>query len=162
VRAAGADPSRAGTDGTGLFYGAVCSEWVPYEAQSEILTEGKKFFPTFPDSVLRQAPQLAFLNEDCDVWKVPKAPAKQRSNKPSEIPTLVVSGTFDARTAPFLGEHAAKSLPKSTVVNIPGVGHVVVPKSKCAQQVFHSFLVAPTSPDTSFVKTLKPAPFTIR
>jgi TAP-like protein len=61
-----------------------------------------------------------------------------------------------------LGEHAAKSLPKSTVVNIPGVGHVVVPKSECAQQVFHSFLAAPTSPDTSCVKTLKPAPFTIR
>lgn len=162
VRAAGADPSRAGTDGTGLFYGAFCGEWVPYEAQSEILTEGKKLFPTFPDSVLRQAPQLAFLNEDCDVWNVPRAPAEQRSTKPSEIPTLIVSGTFDARTAPLLGEHAAKSLPRSTVVNIPGVGHVVVPKSQCAQQVFHSFLASPSSPDTSCVKTLEPASFTIR
>jgi pimeloyl-ACP methyl ester carboxylesterase len=162
VRAGGADPSRAGTDGPGLFYGAFCSEWVPYEPQSEILTEGKKLFPTLPDSVLRQAPQLAFLNEDCAVWKVPKAPADQRSTKPSEIPTLLVSNTFDAQTAPFLGEHAAKSLPNSMVVNIPGVGHVVVPKSQCAQQVFHSFLASPSSPDTSRVKTLKPAPFTIR
>lgn len=163
VRAAGADPSREGFDGTGLFYGTFCSEWLPYEDPSKILTEGKKLFPTFPDSVLRPAPQLAFLAEDCAVWKVPKAPGEQRSNKPSEIPTLVVSGTFDARTAPSLGEHAAKSLPKSTVVNIPGMGHIVVPKNACAQRVFHSFLASPTSPpDTSCVKTAKPAPFTIQ
>ncbi len=160
VRAVGADPSRAGFDGTGLFYGAFCSEWVPFEPPSEILTVGKKLFPTFPDSVLRQAPQLAFLAEDCAVWNVPKAPVAQRSDKSSDIPTLIVSGTFDARTAPQLGEHAARSLSRSTVVNIPGAGHVVVPRNECAQQVFHSFLTAPTnSPDTSCVTTLTPAPF---
>lgn len=159
-RASAADPSQAGIDGTGLFYGAFCSEWVPYQAQSEVLKAGKRAFPAFPDAVLSQAPQLAYLTEDCQVWNVPKAPAVQRADTTSTIPTLVVSGTFDARTSPALGEHAAQALPNSKVVNVPGIGHVVVTKSQCAQQVFQSFLASPTAPDTSCVATLQPPPFT--
>jgi hypothetical protein len=59
-----------------------------------------------------------------------------------------------------LGEHAAQALPNSKVVNVPGIGHVVVTKSQCAQQVFQSFLASPTAPDTSCVATLQPPPFT--
>lgn len=162
VRAAGADPSRAGTDGTGLFYGALCSEWIPYEPASQVLAAGRRAFPSYPSSVLAQAPQLPFMNGDCQIWKVPKAPAAQRAVTRSKIPTLVVAGTFDARTSPVLARHAAKSLPRSTLVIIPGVGHVVVPKSPCAQQVFASFLANPSAPDTSCVGPLQPAPFTVQ
>jgi pimeloyl-ACP methyl ester carboxylesterase len=159
VRAAAADPALAGTDGTGLFYGAFCSEWIPYEPASEALAAGKRAFPEYPDSVLSQAPQLPFITDDCRVWNVPTAPAAIRAVTHSTIPTLIVSGTFDARTSPGLGEHATQTLTNSTVVNIPGVGHVVVPKSPCAQQVFASFLATPSAPDTRCVAILQPAPF---
>jgi pimeloyl-ACP methyl ester carboxylesterase len=164
VRAAAADPSRAGTDGTGLFYGALCSEWVPFETAAQVpqvLVAGKAAFPMYPDSVLVQAPQLPFMAEDCQVWNVPRAPSSIRTVTMSTIPTLIISGTFDARTAPGLGEHAARSLPNSTVVNIPGVGHVVVPRSACAQEVFASFIEQPDAPNVSCVAGLQPAPFTV-
>lgn len=160
VRAAAADPARAGTDGTGLFYGALCSEWIPYQPASQVLQDGKRAFPQFPVSVLSQAPQLPFMTGDCRIWKVPKAPAAQRAATHSTIPTLLLAGTYDARTAPSLAEHAAMTLSNSTVVIIPGVGHIVVPRSACAQQVFASFLANPKKPDTSCVRTLQPAPFT--
>jgi pimeloyl-ACP methyl ester carboxylesterase len=160
VRAAAADPARAGTDGTGLFFGALCSEWIPYQPASQILKDGQRAFPQYPDSVLSQAPQLPFMTGDCRIWKVPKAPAAQRAATRINIPTLLLAGTYDARTPPSLAEHAAKTLSNSTVVVIPGVGHIVVPKSACAQQAFAAFLANPKKPDTSCLRTLQPAPFT--
>jgi pimeloyl-ACP methyl ester carboxylesterase len=145
----------------GLSFGVFCSEWVPYEPASELLTAGRRAFPGYPTSVLAQAPQLPFMTEDCGVWKVPKAPASIRAVTRSTIPTLVLSGSFDSRTAPRWGEYAARTRPKSTVVTIPGVGHIVAPKSVCAQRVLASFLATPGAPNTGCVNGLKPLPFTI-
>jgi len=105
--------------------------------------------------------QLPFMTGDCKIWNVPKAPAAQRAVTRSKIPTLLFAGSFDARTAPSLAEGAAKTLTNSHVVIIPGVGHIVVPKSPCAQQVFSSFLANPNAPNTSCVAGLQPTPFTV-
>jgi pimeloyl-ACP methyl ester carboxylesterase len=159
--------SAAGPDvakfplGYGLNYGVFCGEWVPYERRSAVLRRGRHAFPAYPRSVLDQAPQLPFMTEDCRAWKVPKAPAAQRAITRSTIPTLVLSGSFDSRTAPRWGEYAARTLPNSTFVKIPGVGHVVAPKSDCAQRVLASFLATPGAPNTGCVAGLKPPKFTV-
>lgn len=159
-RAALANPAAESTQGYGLTYGVFCSEWVPFEPQSEILAKGLIAFPDYPDSVLSQAPQLPFLTEDCAVWNVPKADASIREVTTSSIPTLVIAGTFDAKTAPTWAEFAAKTLPNSTTIIIPGIGHLVTPQSPCAQSVVESFLANPNSkPDTSCVAGLSPGPF---
>jgi pimeloyl-ACP methyl ester carboxylesterase len=141
---------------TGLQYGVVCSEWVPYERKSKLLSKGRRAFPRYPDSVLAQAPQVPFAFDDCRAWDVPKAPATQREVTRSAIPTLLVSGTFDAITAPRQARVAARTLPNSTLVRIPGVGHDPVAKSACAQRVTASFLANPNAPDTGCVARLKP------
>jgi hypothetical protein len=46
------------------------------------------------------------------------------------------------------------------VVIIRGVGHIVVPKSPCAQQAFSSFLANPNALNTSWVAGLQSTPFT--
>jgi hypothetical protein len=97
-RAALANPATESVQGYGFTYGVFCSEWVPFEPQSEILAKGLIAFPDYPDSVLSQAPQLPFLTEDCAVWNVPKADASIREVTTSSIPTLVIAGTFDAKT----------------------------------------------------------------
>jgi pimeloyl-ACP methyl ester carboxylesterase len=158
-RAAVANPAAESTQGYGLTYGVFCSEWIPFEPQSEILAKGLLAFPDYPDSVLSQAPQLPFATEDCAVWDVPKAPSSIRDVTTSSIPTLVIDGTFDAKTSPMWAIYAAKTLANSTTLIIPGIGHLVTPQSDCAQTVFKSFLENPTSPDTSCVKGLKPPPF---
>ena len=158
-RAAIANPAAESTQGYGLTYGVFCSEWIPFEPQSEILAKGLIAFPGYPDSVLSQAPQLPFATEDCAVWDVPKAPASIRDVTTSSIPTLVIDGTFDAKTSPMWATYVAKTLSNSTTIIIPGIGHLVTPQSACAQRVFKSFLENPTSPNTSCVKGLKPPPF---
>ena len=141
--------------GSGLLYRVECSEWVPAEPTSELLEQGRRAFPRYPDSVLAQPPQIPWAFKDCQIWDVPKAPAAQRAVTRSSIPTLLLSGTFDAVTAPRPARIAARTLSNSTIANIPGVCHDPVDKSACAADVLVSFL-SPSAPDTACFARLKP------
>jgi pimeloyl-ACP methyl ester carboxylesterase len=160
ARAAGANPV-IGEFAHGLTQSVACSEWVPGYSQADLLKAGRRAFPGWPDSVLAQAPQLPFENDVCRVWDVPDRTPVQRVATVSSVPTLIVSGTFDAKTGASWGPFTGRTLSRSTAVRIPGIGHWVVPQSPCAQSVLASFLTRPTSPDTACVAGLAPRPFTI-
>lgn len=154
-------PQAVGRVSHGLAYGVFCREWVPYETQEDVIRAGQKAFPSFPRTVLAQAPQLAFLREDCDTWKVPAAPRSIRDVTRSDIPTLVVSGGFDSQTGADNGPYAARTLSRATVVTIPYAAHVAFAESPCAQAVTVSFFDSPTAPNTGCVSGLKPPGFEI-
>jgi pimeloyl-ACP methyl ester carboxylesterase len=159
TRIAGLTP--AGYLNYGLLYGVACREWTPFASATAILTAGRRAFPRYPASVLRQAPQFPYFNATCRAWKVPRAPASFRMPTRSTIPTLIFSGTFDAITSQAWANDAARMLPNSTVVRIAGVGHYVFPESKCAQSIESSFLADPQHPRTACAARVKPPPFTI-
>jgi pimeloyl-ACP methyl ester carboxylesterase len=139
----------------------VCQEWDPYGGPGAILKAGRKVFPSWPASILVNAPQLPFQRELCGVWKVPKAPASQRVRVRSDIPTLVVSGNFDSKTGAKWGRYAAHTLSRSTYVEIHGMTHWVIVQSPCAQRIFQSFLQQPTAPRTGCAAHVHAAPFKI-
>ncbi|HEY5088878.1 MAG TPA: alpha/beta hydrolase [Polyangia bacterium] len=155
ARAALVNPATESTQGYGLTYGVFCGEWIPFQPQSQILADGLAAFPTYPRAVLSQTPQLPFTTEDCAVWNVPKAPAFIKDITTSAIPTLVINGTFDGKTSPMWARYVAKTLPNSTTVIIPGIGHLVTAQSPCAQTIVREFLANPTMPpDTTCVATV--------
>jgi pimeloyl-ACP methyl ester carboxylesterase len=169
-RATQADPAAIGAVGYGLMYGVICSEWVPFEPQSQILVQGLLAFPSYPTSVLSLAAGLPYMNEDCAVWNVPKAAASVRSSTTGSIPTLVMAGAFDGKTSPQWAIYAAGPLDHATTVVIPDGGHGALfliglpddsPAKPCAISVVASFLANPMSPNTACVKTLTPYPFVI-
>lgn len=152
-------PQAIGRTSHGLAFGVFCREWVPFETEADTLRAGRAAFPSFPRSVLAQAPQLTFLHADCDTWKVPAAPRSVRDVTRSDIPTLVLSGGFDAQTGARSGEYAARTLSRATVVTIPYVAHVTYAASPCAQEITLSFLDAPTAPKTGCVSGVRPPTF---
>ena len=156
---AGTGSLHAGELSYGLQYGVICSEWVPYEREVTVRRKGRLAFPKFPRSVLAQAPQFPFRYMDCPVWNVPKAPAAQREVTRSDIPTLVLAGSFDSLTSSESAQYAARTLPNSTFAEFPGSGHVVLNTSRCASRVFVSFLRRPNGPNTSCVDELEMPPF---
>ena len=159
-RAAAANPVKEDFLGYGLTFGVFCSEWIPFQPQSQILADGLKAFPTYPATVLAQTPQLPFTTEDCAVWDVPKAPASIKDVTTSSIPTLVINGTYDGKTSPMWATYVAKILPNSTTLIIPGIGHFVTAQSPCAQTVVRAFLADPSKrPDTSCVAGVTMPPF---
>ncbi|MEU9031130.1 alpha/beta hydrolase [Streptomyces sp. NPDC048383] len=154
-------PQAIGRIAHGLAYGVFCREWVPYESRADAVRAGQKAFPSFPRSVLAEAPQLPFLHEDCATWRVPPAPRSIRDVTRSDVPTLVMSAGFDAQTGAFNGPWVARTLSRSTVVTIPYVAHVAFAASPCAQEITLSFFDTPTAPKTGCVTNLKPPQFEI-
>ncbi|MFD2686900.1 alpha/beta fold hydrolase [Streptomyces phyllanthi] len=153
-------PGTEGVFAHGLSLSVWCSEWVSYETPREQLAHGLRAFPGFPHSVLAQPPQLAFLRQGCQAWDVPKAPASIRAVTRSSIPTLALSGSFDAQTGAQWGRYAAGTLSHSTVVTLPGVAHGAY-LNRCGAQVITSFYDDPDTPDTGCVAAMKPKPFAI-
>ncbi len=150
--------------GYGLGFGVVCREWYPFATQQDLLAAGRQAFALYPASVRDEAVgSWAYANDDCrDIWKVRAAPAAVRHAPASDIPMLLISGSFDAVTSLDWTKTAAAGLSKATIVSIPGIGHFVSPESRCAQAVIASFLADPDAPDTSCVGALKPPRFTSR
>ncbi|MBS7544103.1 alpha/beta fold hydrolase [Ancylobacter oerskovii] len=146
----------------GLQNGVMCSEWIAYEAADSVLQAGLRAFPAYPASVRSQAPQFPFAAEVCKVWNVARAPEAQRDPTASAIPTLVIAGSYDAMTSAQNARFVARSLPRATLIVLPGIGHYVLPKSDCARSVMYSLLTAPDSrPDVSCVDALNVPPFVI-
>ncbi|AZM87991.1 alpha/beta fold hydrolase [Streptomyces sp. W1SF4] len=152
-------PQAIGRLSHGLVYGVFCSEWTPFETEAQALRAGQRAFPSFPRPVQAQAPGLTFLRPDCDVWKVPAAPASIRDVTTSDIPTLVLSGAFDAQTAASNGAYVARNLSNAHVFTIPYEPHVVFATSKCAQEITVSFFDDPAAPRTKCLDGLKPPAF---
>ncbi|MFF3070602.1 alpha/beta fold hydrolase [Kitasatospora sp. NPDC057936] len=154
-------PAAFGRLSHGLAYGVFCSEWTPFESEADVIEGGRRAFPSFPDSVLANAPGLAWLHDDCRAWDVPAAPRSVRDVTHSDIPTLVLSGGFDAQTAASNGPYAARTLSRSTEVTVPYVAHVVFADSACAQEITRSFFDTPTAPKTECLACLRPPDFEI-
>jgi pimeloyl-ACP methyl ester carboxylesterase len=154
-------PQAMGRVSHGLEYGVFCSEWTPYESQADVIRAGRRVFPSFPRSLLANAPQLPFLHADCRAWHVPAAPRSVRKVTRSDIPTLVLSGGFDAQTAPSNGAYVARTLSRSTAVTVPYVAHVTFAGSPCAQAITASFFATPTAPRTGCLAGVKPPRFEI-
>jgi pimeloyl-ACP methyl ester carboxylesterase len=148
-----------GFTGYGLTYGVICSEWVPFDSQRQVLARGREVLPRYPRSVLAQPPQFTYFFDDCRVWDVPAAPPVVREPAVSEVPTLILSGSFDSVTPLAWAYAAAETLPNSRIARIPGVGHFVTLESPCAQSIIASLLLRPDAPDTNCVATLRPPPF---
>ncbi|MEU9233970.1 alpha/beta fold hydrolase [Streptomyces subrutilus] len=160
ARAAGS-VQKTGEFAHGLTNSIACSEWAPGYTQTDVLEAGRKAFPGWPDTVLAQVPQLPFQYAACGIWNVPDRASVQRVPTVSSVPALVISGTFDVKTGPSWAQGVSRDLSGSTAVQVPGIGHWVVPQSPCAQSVLASFLARPTAPDTGCVDDLEPGPFTI-
>ncbi|SDO55135.1 LysM domain-containing protein [Streptomyces sp. cf386] len=155
-------PGTEGVFAHGLSLSVWCSEWVPFETPREELARGQRAFPGLPHSVLAQPPQLAFLRQACQVWDVPKAPDAIRTVTRGDIPTLAMSGSFDAQTGAQWGRYAAQSLSRSKVVTLAGLAHGgTLFTNACGAKVITSFFDNPEAPDTGCVASVKPKPFVI-
>lgn len=92
----------------------------------------------------------AIVGSYCDRWQVPSAPASFNRPVRSNIPTLLVAGSFDPITLPKQTRNVGQYLPRSVYVEILNSGHVPLFSSACAQSVLADFLLSPLNrPNTS-------------
>ncbi|MBV9172595.1 MAG: alpha/beta fold hydrolase [Chloroflexi bacterium] len=87
----------------------------------------------------------------CADWPVRTDGGLGRTPPHSNIPTLVLAGSYDPIIPPSYGHLAADTLSKATFVEFPGVGHTALLNGgRCSVRIVQAFLREPDkSPDAS-------------
>ncbi len=86
----------------------------------------------------------------CNVWSVP---ANTLTDVHSDIPTLVLAGTYDPITPPEWGQRAASNLTHATFDTVTGSGHAVWADGDCPKQLIKQYLDDPTAPGPDCTST---------
>jgi pimeloyl-ACP methyl ester carboxylesterase len=94
----------------------------------------------------------------CDIWPTADLPENYGDPVSVDVPVLLISGTMDPVTPPRWGEEAARHLPKSLHVVLPGAHGVF---GECPTGIMKQFLTNGSvgNIDTSCVKTITLPPF---
>ncbi|MGD9891299.1 MAG: alpha/beta hydrolase [Dehalococcoidia bacterium] len=145
-----------------MYYSVQCSDELPFVSASDQEAAAKAVHPA-----LAQALGPSFGREIqtiCASW--PSHPSATIENEPvaSDVPTLILSGRHDPITPPTFAEIAATTLPNSTVVIFPGVGHgALLSTHTCPYDITWTFLRDPSArPDTACVAEMKEPAWVVR
>jgi len=94
---------------------------------------------------------------DCELWDVGQADASIDEPVTSDIPALVLVGELDPVHPRSSAESIASGLSRSTLVELPGLGHGTINVHACPTSLVAPFLDDPTAPvDTGCVAELAP------
>lgn len=132
-----------GIAGYGLAFGVFCREQIAFTDTARIQATAKRALPDFPDAVLALPPQAPRIVEDCGAWNVGSADPGVHDVTRSDVPVLLLSGSFDAVTPPSWARVAAEGLSRARVVEFPGLGHDVLAASDCGRAITVDFLERP-------------------
>jgi pimeloyl-ACP methyl ester carboxylesterase len=163
---------------------AILQSWAQWEVDSQFL--GPDFFSlglylvvtcqdeydplleAFYTSQENQYPQLEgylrYWNEwqICQLWDLPKSPPLGEEPLSSEIPALVLAGSFDPVTPPGGSRRIAEKLENATYIEFPSKGHSIDDGTDCGMIIKRSFLQDPWSePDTSCLVDEPPPTFLV-
>jgi pimeloyl-ACP methyl ester carboxylesterase len=100
--------------------------------------------------------------QQCALWQTRFATAAEGAPVVSAIPTLVLTGEFDARTPVEFGRRIASTLSRSYVFELPGETHGGQPTG-CRAAILAQFLANPERlPDASCIGQMQPLEFLTR
>lgn len=139
-------PEFVGLQGDGLAMTVFCAEHANLTTEAAALAKAKAALPGFPDRVLRVQPKQGRLFTECPSWNVGRADPAVSAPIVSDVPVLILEGTFDAATAPAWVDLITPDLKNSQVVAFPFTGHAVLGKSTCAPSIMAAFLDNLTKP----------------
>jgi pimeloyl-ACP methyl ester carboxylesterase len=130
----------------GMYYSVVCAEDADFTVDDYDLTG-------LPKQVVEMEKYSAeFILNACKMWNVSELGPSADEPVASDIPTLLLTGTFDPITPPEYARQAAETLPNSFLYEFPAGGHGEVGSTDCADQILVDFVNDPTqAPDASCI-----------
>lgn len=126
----------------GTYWSVVCHEEAPFET-----AEDRESGITGDERFDRLAPQPrygVFVDDVCAAFDAGEAAPVEDELVVSDIPTLVLAGSYDPVTPPADGEALLAGLSAATFVELPHTGHGAM-VDECAQQIAVAFLADPTA-----------------
>lgn len=117
------------------------------------------------NAAMDERPTLAFLtlvisHAGCEALDAGSVDESFGQPVRSDIPTLVLAGSYDPVTPPEGGARVAEHLGNATFVEFDGTGHGVHRANRCVEGLVTAFVDDPTAPlDTSCVEAVGPPEF---
>lgn len=137
-------------DAEGLFHAVECRERVAFADPERVAADGAAH-PRFASLLaIRLAPEV------CAAWDLP--PVEEAARRPvvSNVPTLILTGSFDPTTPPEWAYQAQATLSRGFVLEFPDQSHWVT-QSPCGIAARNAFFADPSrSPDPPCLVGLKP------
>lgn len=144
----------------GMYLSVECSEETHFNQADDILAQSEGL-PEQVGIVLRDGSIDAIA--ECAIWNVEASDDIENQPVISDIPTLILSGTYDPVTPHQWGTEAQSYLSNSWHYIFPNVGHSALDTQECAISVVLSFLDQPyQQPDDSCMSGVDAPQFYIR
>ena len=127
----------------GIYYAVECAEEYPFndmeyqQIAAQKYTGLENFLPTPSDPYI------------CEAWNAQPVDTSFREPVVSDIPTLILSGEYDAVTPAAFSQQTDSRLGNAVHVNIPGLSHSVMDVDSCARQMAAAFIASPESFSTT-------------
>jgi pimeloyl-ACP methyl ester carboxylesterase len=134
----------------GMRFSVWCREEMPFQKADRIAAQNRRY------SRLKGFAVQSAFPEICKVWKVPAADPVENEPVVSNIPTLILSGSFDPNTPPEWGKLVTENLSQSYFFEFPDMGHLINFNSRCGINMIGAFFIDPLkAPDSSCIKKEK-------
>jgi pimeloyl-ACP methyl ester carboxylesterase len=144
----------------GMNHTIHCSEEAPFTTREKVAAAGAD--PRYQGHYHWDVDVEAFL-DFCDRWDRREPNAVENQPVVSAIPTLILAGELDPASPPVHGRLVAQSLHRSYFYEFPGIGHLAVYSTPCAEAMAMAFLNDPnTAPDASCIKDMTEPTFWTR
>ena len=137
----------------GVFFSTECQEDVSFERLSEV-TEASSGLSAILQHLVETTGRDMFDN--CRTWRVGRGDAVENEPVVSDVPTLVLAGSFDPITPPSWGKLAAETLANSFFFEFPNAAHGVFLSGDCPVDMVQDFLDTPANePDASCIADIR-------
>jgi pimeloyl-ACP methyl ester carboxylesterase len=142
----------ANVQSEGVYFSTECQEDMLFQTPAAIRRKSAALPEVLAAFIDHRINELFAI---CAVWGVARADAAESQAIRSDIPTLLLAGTFDPITPPVWAELAARTLTNSTLVVLPGVAHGAFDANDCVAKIILEFLADPQqTPDITCVSEL--------
>ncbi len=137
----------------GVFFSTECQEDIPFERLSDV-TAASESLSAMLRSLVETTGRDMF--DTCRAWRVGRADAVESEAVASDVPTLVLAGSFDPITPPSWGRLAAETLSNSFFFEFANAAHGVFLSGECPVNMVQDFLDAPANePDAGCIKDIR-------
>lgn len=129
---------------TGMYRSVQCREELAFSDESEIEAASVAY-----EEYLTYFDDWEVDLEGCDIWDVGTADARENEPVVSDVPTLLLTGTFDPITPPAWGARVGETFSADFYFEVPEVGHGASTSAECAMGMVQDFLADPTAEPAS-------------
>ncbi len=134
----------------GMWYSMQCREEIPFESLDQAVEIGASLDPGIAAHYIDGFARFHFAL--CEEWGLEPTDPIESSAVTSDVPALVLAGSYDPVTPPAWGASTAAALPNAFYFEFPAVGHGVMRSTDCGLSIGLQFLDNPAAePESSCI-----------